>query len=150
MRRVYRLFRCRLLIKHHQTLKLLTINALIHYLSFSPLFFPFISHSFRLFPSGSLSAPPSYRLLFPFLFLFIKHPQRRPDELFNALVIICQSPEQFAALPIHTRVFSPKKVRSDTRKRFLYFLCHFLWEEKGFFFFALLSCPSKSKISRAY
>ena len=53
MRRVYQLFRCRLLIKHHQTLNLLTINTLLHYLRF---FFFFSFFSFFLF-------------LFPFLFL---------------------------------------------------------------------------------
>lgn len=58
MRRVYQLFRCRLLIKHHQTLNLLTINALIHYLPLSPQFLPFISHSSLLFPSGFGSASP--------------------------------------------------------------------------------------------
>lgn len=55
MRRVYQLFRCRLLIKHHQTLNLLTINTLLHYRAFSPpLFPPFISLFLFLFPFGSL------------------------------------------------------------------------------------------------
>lgn len=48
MRRVYQLFRCRLLIKHHQTPNPLTINALIHYL---PSVFPL---HLSLFPSLSL------------------------------------------------------------------------------------------------
>lgn len=57
MRRVYQLFRCRLLIKHHQTLNLLTINTLLHYRASSP---PFLSSS-SFFPLGvsvSLSASP--------------------------------------------------------------------------------------------
>lgn len=49
MVRVYQLFRCRLLIKHRQTLNLLTINTLLHHCAFS-----FSSLLLVLFPSGSL------------------------------------------------------------------------------------------------
>lgn len=79
MRRVYQLFRCCLLIKHHQTLNLLTINTLLHYHVFSPPSFPSSLFLF-LFPSGSLSLSLCLPV-FPFLLLllFIKHPQCRPD-----------------------------------------------------------------------
>lgn len=59
MRRVYQLFRCRLLIKHRQTLNLLTINTLLHYRAFSPPFFLHLSLPLSLSlwvsPSASLS-----------------------------------------------------------------------------------------------
>lgn len=76
MRGVYQFFRWRLLIKHHQTLNLLTINTLLHYRAFSPSFFPFISPFLCFFPCGSLCLP-NFPLLS--LLLFIKQPQHRLD-----------------------------------------------------------------------
>lgn len=76
MRRVYQLFRCRLLIKHHQTLNLLTINTLLHYRAIPFFFFSsFISLFLFLFPSGSLCLSlPLCRPLLPSLFSLYQTP----------------------------------------------------------------------------
>lgn len=57
MRGVYQLFRCRLLIKHHQTLSLLTINTLLPYHSLPSLFFLHLCFPLSLGVSLSLSFP---------------------------------------------------------------------------------------------
>lgn len=122
MRRVYQLFRCRLLIKHHQTPNLLTINALIHYLPsvFSPssLTFPFS------FPLGLCLSPLFYHLFFPFCFSLSNTPNAGQ---INYLMHLSLSSGAQSNLPLSlfTHTFShPKKkerkVRSDIGKRFFF------------------------------
>lgn len=146
MRRVYQLFRCRLLIKHHQTLNLLTINTLLHYRAFSsPSVFTFIS--LFLFPSGSL--PLSLcRPLFPFLFflsLYQTPPNASQINYLMHLSLSARAQKQFAALPIHRRVFS-QEVEYDTWRgeiflsRF-FFLLFFAYKERPSSFFHSFLVP---------
>lgn len=118
MRRVYQLFRCRLLIKHHQTLNLLTINTLLHYRAFSPLFFP----SLFLFPFPSGSLPLSAVLPSPFCFSFSLSNTPNAGQI-NYLMHLSLSASAQSNLPRSpfTNAFSHKKVEFDTRKKEFHF-----------------------------
>lgn len=146
MRRVYQLFRCRLLIKHHQTLNLLTINTLLHYRAFSPPFFP-SSLSFS-FPLG-LSVSLSVSLSSPFCFSFSLSNTPNAGEI-NYLMHLSLSARTQSNLPRSpfTSVFSHKKSGLTHEKKF--FSLVFVQRKCFFFFFFLFSRPSKSDISRAY
>lgn len=145
MRRVYQLFRCRLLIKHHQTPNLLTINALIHYLPsvFSPssLTFPFS------FPLGLCLSPLFYHLFFPFCFSLSNTPNAGQINYLMHLSLSAGAQSNLP-LPLFTHTFSQQKKKKEKSG---------LTSEKGSFFCVIFSgkkkdssCPSKSNISRAY
>lgn len=119
--RVYRLFRCRLLIKHHQTLKLLTINALIHYLLFSPPFFPSTLTLLVSFPLGLCLPPLSYRRLFPpFCFSLSNTPNAGQINYLMHLSLSARAQSNLQ-LSLFTHAFSQekkkKKVRFAARKK---------------------------------
>lgn len=128
MRGVYQLFRCRLLIKHHQTLNLLTINTLLHYLSFSSQYF---SLRLSLSPSGSLCL--SLVCSSPFCFSLSNAPPIPNAGQINYLMHLSLSARARSNLPVSpfTRAFSHKKklVLTDEKE---FFLSHFC--TKGFFF----------------
>lgn len=146
MRGVYQLFRCRLLIKHHQTLNLLTINTLLHYLAFSPPFFPSSLSSSFSFPLG-LSVSPSAALSSPFCFSFSLSNTPNAGQI-NYLMHLSLSARAQSNLPRSpfTDAFSHKESGLTHEKKF--FSVVFV-QRKGFFF-PLFSRPSKSDISRAY
>ena len=100
MRRVYQLFRCRLLIKHHQTLNLLTINTLLHYLRFFFFLPSSLSSSFS-FPLGlsvslSPSLPPSPPLA---VFSLSNTPNAGQINYLMHLSLSARAPKQFTAAP---------------------------------------------------
>lgn len=130
MRRVYQLFRCRLLIKHHQTLNLLTINALIHYLPFS------LHLSLFSFPLG-LCLP---LLFFPLSVSLYQTPPNAGQ--INYLMHLSLSARAQSNLPLSLFTHKKKKSGLTHEEDSSFFLCHFLREEKGFFFFFLDSSLS--------
>lgn len=117
MRRVYQLFRCRLLIKYHQTLNLLTINALIHYL---PSVFPL---QLSLFSSLSLwvsvCLPFSTIFSSPFCFSLSNTPNAGQ---INYLMHLSLSAGAQSNLPfsLFTGAFSHKKGPFWHRKKVLF------------------------------
>lgn len=152
MRRVYQLFRCCLLIKHHQTPNLLTINTLLHYHVFSPPSFPSSLFLF-LFPSGSLSLSFSAFLPSPFCCSFSLSNTPNAGQI-NYLMHLSLSARAQSNLPPFpfTDTFSHKKQGLTQEKDI--FSQSFWYKERAstflFFPFLLFSCPSKSDISRAY
>lgn len=141
MRRVYQLFRCRLLIKHHQTLNLLTINALIHYL---PSVFPL---HLSLFPSLSLwvSVCLPFSTIFSSSFCFSLSNTPNAGQI-NYLMHLSLSAGAQSNLPfsLFTRAFSHKKGSVLTSEKGSFFCAFFSGKKRD------SSCPSKSNISRAY
>lgn len=135
MRRVYQLFRCCLLIKHHQTLNLLTINTLLHYRAFPPLsfFFLHLSPFLFLFPSGSLSLSLSAVLSSPFCYSFSLSNNPNAGQI-NYLMHLSLSARAQSNLPRSpfTDAFSHKKSGLTHKKKIFSVI---LVQRKGFFFF---------------
>lgn len=106
MRRAYQVFRCCPLIKHHQTLNLLTINTLHHYHAFPPPFFPSSLHS-CLSLSLSHSLPPSLAPLVS-LALYQTPPNIRQINYLMHLPLSARAQSNLPHSPF-TEAFSHKK-----------------------------------------
>lgn len=149
MRRVYQLFRCRLLIKHRQTLNLLTINTLLHYRAFSPPFFSSSLSSSFPFPLG-LAVSLFASLSSPFCLSFSLSNTPNTGQI-NYLMHLSLSARAQSNLPrsLFTDAFSHKKSGLTHGKTF--FSVIFLYKERASYsFFCLFPLPSKSDISWAY
>lgn len=143
MRRVYQLFRCRLLIKHHQTLNLLTINTLLHYraIPFVFLFFFFLHLSLplslSLWVSLSLSPslPPSPPLA---VFSLSNTPNAGQINYLMHLSLSAGAPKQFTAAPHSpTHFLIRSRGLTHEKRNFLSLFFFFFVQRKGFFFFFL-------------
>lgn len=140
MRRVYQLFRCRLLIKHHQTLNLLTINTPLHYRAFSPPFF-FLhlslssSFSFPLGLSVSLSLCVSLSSPFCLSFSLSNTPNAGQINYLMHLSLSARAQSNLLRSPF-TDAFSHKKSGLTHEKE--NFLSRFFSTKKRLLFFPFL------------
>lgn len=150
MRRVYQLFRCCLLIKHHQTLSLLTINTLLRYRAFPPLFPLHLSFPLSLRTPLSLSLPTTLPLS-----VSLSLYQTPPKQARLTIKCTCRyllRPKEIYHSQAHFLTWS--QVWHTER---FFFLSHLQQRQdffSAFFFFyitlSLVCCLSKSDISKAY
>lgn len=141
MVRVYQLFRCRLLIKHCQTLNLLTINTLLHYCAFSPPILSFSSLLFFLFPSGSLCLSLSLCFLSSSFCLSFSLSNTRNTGQINYLMHLSLSARAQSNLPRSpfTGAFSHKKLSLTHEKTFFSVVFFFPTKKRASTLFFLFS-----------